>query len=1455
MPKILAIDHTNDNLIILKSIISDVFPGSIVHTAINGPEGIELAIANNPDVILLDINTHAIDAFEVCKQLRQDDRLSHIPVVFLTTLNEDKANRIKALEVGAEGFLTKPIDETELIAQIRVMVKIKAANEQKRNEKERQEKLVEERTKELVQSQAQLKGIFENLQDAYFQADLSGKFTIVSPSAIRMYGFESSDEIIGQPAEMLYADPRERASLISRLRIQDRIEDYVCQGRKKDGTPLWVSMNIQLKRNDDGKVIGTEGVVRDISERIKVEEALSESEEKYRIMVELLPDAVIIHEGGKIVFANVEALKAMGADSLDQLTEKSVIEFVHPDYRPMALERIQRIHLTGMASEFTEEKFITLKNEVIDVEVLGIPIQFMGRSAIQTIIRDITERKHAEEELKKSLSLIEATLESIHNGILVVNSEGVVIKASKRFAEMWKIPEDILASGDDNTLLSFILEQLTDPDGFISQVSEVYAKPDAETLDLIHFKDGRIFERISKPVYQGGKPKARVWSFLDITERKRAEGLLSENEYFFRESQRAAFVGSYKFDIQNDFWISSLVLEQIFGIDKNYHRNLKGWLEIIHPDDREMMAQYFREEVIGKRLMFNKEYRIISQLEGETRWVLGLGKLNFNAEGNIIEMIGTIQDITERKLSQVALQKSEEKYSILFKDSPDAYLIITDGVFTDCNRATEVMLRGDRMQIIGNPPDVISPEFQPDGRKSSDSAAEKIAWAFKNGKNTFEWIHRRFDGSDLYVEVSIAPMIFQGNPTLFTTWRDITERKQAEKKLKESQQLFHELFNTSPDAIVLIDPHHPEVSWPIVDCNEAACRMNGFSREEMIGKSIDLLNLTEGSPDERMAYLNKLRQKAVIQTESLHHHKDGHVFPVEISTSVITVEGREMVLGIDRDITERKQAEAELVKSEERYRSFISQVSEGVYRFESDEPMDISLPVEEQVDFIYDHMFIAECNQAFREMYGIADEKEIIGKSHIEFHGGRNNPLNRNALREFISNGYRLENAMTEEINDNGQLRYFSNNSLGTIENNQLVRMWGTQTDITEKTKSDQVQQALYTISNAAISTTDLVELVEIISIELSKLLDASNFFIAFYDEASGMLSTLYNKDEVDQIDTWPAEKSATGYVIKNQKSLLASKTDMMKLFESGEIELIGAPSEIWLGVPLILGKKAIGAIVVQSYDNPNAYTEKDQLMLEFISDQISISLERKKAEQEIKDALSKAQESDRLKSAFLANMSHEIRTPLNAIIGFSELIRDPAFEPEQQDEFAQLINTSGNNLLSILSDIMDISKIEAGQMDIIKRKISVNKLIISIQKEFIRKAEKKGIELRLEPANPIEEIVIESDETKIRQIIVNFLSNALKFTEEGFIELGIESGENLVRLFVKDTGIGVPEIYHDKIFERFRQVETSHTRKYGGNGLGLCISKNLVELLGGTIGMESEEGKGSTFYITIPRN
>ncbi len=234
--------------------------------------------------------------------------------------------------------------------------------------------------------------------------------------------------------------------------------------------------------------------------------------------------------------------------------------------------------------------------------------------------------------------------------------------------------------------------------------------------------------------------------------------------------------------------------------------------------------------------------------------------------------------------------------------------------------------------------------------------------------------------------------------------------------------------------------------------------------------------------------------------------------------------------------------------------------------------------------------------------------------------------------------------------------------------------------------------------------------------------------------------------------------------------------------------------------------------------------------------------------------AKEQAEQSDRLKSAFLANMSHEIRTPLNSIIGFSELLSDNYFDPKQHLEFAQMINESGNNLLVIISDIMDISKIEVGQVQLRKKMVSVNKVLFRIQKEYSFKANRKGIELRIDPSNPVEEVTIESDGERLGQILINLVGNAIKFTENGFVEIGFREAGNFLQFHVKDTGIGINPEFHQKIFERFSQVESAFSRKYGGNGLGLPISKSLIELLGGTIRLESEEGKGSTFYFTLPK-
>ncbi len=183
-------------------------------------------------------------------------------------------------------------------------------------------------------------------------------------------------------------------------------------------------------------------------------------------------------------------------------------------------------------------------------------------------------------------------------------------------------------------------------------------------------------------------------------------------------------------------------------------------------------------------------------LTGET-YIFWTVKLPLHGpDGSIVGMCGISTDITERKKVEAMVHESEEKHRILFMDSPDAYLIIRDGVFVDCNRASEIMLRGDRNQIVGHTPDSLSPEFQPDGKKSSQAAEEKIQEALQNGSNSFEWVHRRLDGSDFFVEVTIASMFLEGKQTLFTSWRDITERKQAEKALEESKRALEALSIT-----------------------------------------------------------------------------------------------------------------------------------------------------------------------------------------------------------------------------------------------------------------------------------------------------------------------------------------------------------------------------------------------------------------------------------------------------------------------------------------------------------------------------------------------------------------------------------------------------------------------------------------------------------------------------------
>lgn len=819
-------------------------------------------------------------------------------------------------------------------------------------------------------------------------------------------------------------------------------------------------------------------------------------------------------------------------------------------------------------------------------------------------------------------------------------------------------------------------------------------------------------------------------------------------------------------------------------------------------------------------------------------------------------------ELNERKQAEEKILRISRHYQAIIEKAPDGIVLLNEqGNMTFVSPSAKSIFGYDLdEENFENPAENTYPEDLPMLLAALSKLHEEptycptLQYRFIDKKGNWKWVESTF--SNLLADPNVEAIVIN--------FRDITDRKLAEKELQESDELNKSLLQTIPFGMNIVDEFgnilfQSEIFQELFGKEAIGCKCWEIYRDNK--KQCESCPLHSGI---------KIGETETYESSSVLGNK---IF--EIIHTGMMFKGKKAMLEIFQDITERKRAEIALKESEERYRRFISQVSEGVYRLECTPPMDLNLTTEEQIDYIYDHMHIAECNQSFIKMYGYNDEKDVLGKGHLDFHGGRYNPINRALMRQLVLDGFRVENGVSAENSALGKPMYISNNSVGIFEGGKLLRIWGTQKNITEKVKADELQQVLYAISNAALSTNHLSELIEIISSHLKKLLHSNNFFIAFYDEETGMLSTQHGVDEKDEISSWPAEKSLTGYVIKHQRSLLVNENEKNKLYESGEISKVGTASKIWLGVPLILLGKSIGAIVVQSFDNPEAFNEKDKLMLEFISSQISIAIERKKAEQDLKEALTKAQESDRLKSAFLANMSHEIRTPMNGILGFAELLKDPDLTGEDQQEYIQIIEKSGARMLNIINDIIDISKIESGQMELRFSITDINEQINFIYTFFKPEVEKKGMHLSIKTALPREKAIITTDREKLYAILINLVKNSIKYSKKGSIEFGynfnsnpnpndnnksttVKGGKSEIEFYVKDTGIGIPKDRQEAIFERFIQADIADKQAYQGAGLGLTITKAYVEMLGGKIWVISNpentnEESGSIFYFTIP--
>ena len=1058
-----------------------------------------------------------------------------------------------------------------------------------------------------------------------------------------------------------------------------------------------------------------------------------------------------------------------------------------------------------------ERENLMLKNKFKETNSLKSDLQNEEVSAINE------ELIATNEALKESEEYLNRILDESVDAIIHLDSNGKIFYANKSAKTItgYSLPE----------LLEMNIHDLFDK----TSIEEEPLRYDLISKGEIIIKERYILRKDKRklPVEMRSKklPHGEIQtSFRDITERKEKKEL----NLFFKKIFTQSPDGIFQIDKQGLIVRCNKAFADSVGlsIEKVIGRSAADFIQ-----DKDFFKSSFKKlktegyiEAELKQLKADKSTMFV--------WRKAIAFYDEQEEFNGAFVFN--RDMTE-KIKQAELQM---KLSTAVEQSANVVIITdVDGNIEYVNNKFEEFTGYKREEVIGKNPRILK------SGKQSKQFYKKLWKTIKSGKQWSGEFQNKNKKGDIYWESATISPVFNKDGEIINfiaVKENITEKKEIaqdlKKKNKEYEQLnqkhkklnekllklnieleeqtekYRDIFNAPKDCVFI----HDVKTGVVVDVNRSIMQMFGYKPKEVVGYTVERLSAGFPPYDEKNA-IEKI-QDALIKGENtfewISKHKNGSLFWSEVNLKFGKIGGVERIIATVKNISERKKQEEKLKESEERFKAIFDHSPDIIILTRAKDFQTVNV------------------NKTFAKITGF-QVSEVVDKSSEQI-GIWVDYKQRDKLEKLIREQEVVYNFKTELKKKSGEIFHVLI-SIRTIILKGEKHYVKIVRDITETVK---IQEALFESEQKFKELADLSP---------SGIFIYQNNTFVYVNKATCEI-TGYSEDELLKMKFWEVVHEDMKAIVKErgrkrvQGKNVTSRYELKLRTKDGTIKWID-----FSAAPITYKGKPSG-----------------------IGNVFDIT-ENKRNQEILIEAKKKAEESDRLKSAFLANMSHEIRTPMNGIVGFSELLAVGNLPERQKQKYIQIIRQSSDQLLHIINDILDISKIEVGEVKVSKASFNIDLLLKELNSLFtaqIKQNLQKNIKLSHKNNLPANKMVIYSDKFRLHQIMSNLINNALKFTEEGFVTFGadfIKAGNNhekyicnvteydKVLFFVKDSGPGISEEMKTVIFDRFRQSDDSTTRKYSGTGLGLSIAKGLVQILGGEIWLKSKLGKGSVFYFTLP--